>query len=215
MFKKFKIMMVAFYCFSTITLQASFQVAIAARDFCAGNSLVLIARDGNGIEQVAGYVSLANGKTQFSHDEISCHNQTISSITNQKSAIIADVKQDHIDQNDEGLIYLYFEVDPKVNIVRVLVIKNSFLADNPFDIIEFSTTSISNDEDDEDDFFGEQSHDELSNLKLTDLEGTQDVKLSNYDYLVLMAYSLWEEHGAPIKQVYKNFTEWMSSRNAK
>ncbi|MBV8660980.1 MAG: hypothetical protein JO129_02455 [Candidatus Dependentiae bacterium] len=214
MFKKIKMMIVIWYGFSAINIDASLQVAIAARDFCVGNSLVLIARDGNGLEQVAGCVSLVHGKTQFTHDEISCYNRTLSSLTSQKSAIIADVKQDHIDQNNETLIYLYFEVDPKVNIVRVLVIKNSFLADNPFDVLEFSTSPIEQDED-EDDFFGDQSHDELSNFKLTDLEGTMDAELSSYDKIVLSIYALWTIQSSHAKQAYKNFTEWILSEHAK
>ena len=213
MFKNFKIMMVL-YCLSTADVQASLQIAIPARDFCAGNSLVLITRDGNGIEQVAGCVSFADGKTQFSHDEISCHNQTISSIAGQQSAIVADLQQDLAKLDDDSIIYLYFEVDPS-SIVRVLMIKNNFLADNPFDVIQFSATSYLDEDDDEDDFFCDQSHDELSNFNLTDLEGMEAVELSNYDKALLAFYAVWAVQTTNIKQTYKNFTTWLASHYAK
>lgn len=210
MFKNFKIMMVL-YCLSTFHMHASLQIAIPARDFCAGNSLVLIARDGNGLEQVAGCVSLADGKTQFTHDEISHHNQTISTIAQQESAIIA---QDLAKLDDDSIIYLYFEVDPS-SIVRVLMIKNNFLADNPFDVIEFSAASYLDEDDSDDDFFCDQSHDELSHLNLKDLEGMSVVELSNYDKAVLAFYALWAVQTTKIKQTYKNFTTWLASHYAK
>ncbi len=213
MFKKFKIMMVL-YCLTTANVQASLQIAIPARDFCAGNSLVLIARDGNGLEQVAGCVSFVEGKTQFSYDEISCHNETISSIAQQESAIVADLKQDLAKLEDESIIYLYFEVDPS-SIVRVLMIKNNFLADNPFDVVEFSAASYLDETDDEDDCFDDLSNDELSNFNLTDLEGMQAVELSNYDKMVLGFYALWAVQTTQVKQTYKNITTWIASHYAK
>ncbi len=223
MFKKFKIMMIVLTCLSQVyDLQASLQVAIAARDFCVGNSLVLIARDGNGCEKVAGYVSFDDGKTEFSQAEISAHHPTMLSITQQtialqKSMIVADVKQDQIEQNDEGLIYLYFHVDPTIKIVRVLVIKNNLLADNPFDVLEFSTTSMLDDEDDEDDdFCFDEQNDELSRFNLTDLQDVEAVQLSNYDKMILGFYALWAVQSAQVKQTYKNFTAWFASeRHAK
>jgi hypothetical protein len=214
MFKKFKIMMVL-YCLATADVQASLQRAIPARDFCAGNSLVLIARDGNGLEQVAGCVSFNDGKTQFSHDEISADNPTLLSITQQESAIISVLKQDQAKLDDDSIIYLYFEVDPS-SIVRVLMIKNNFLADNPFDVVEFSATSYlsEDDEDDEDDCF-DFSNDDLSHLNLTDLEGLQAAELSNYDKMVLGFYALWAVQTTQVKQTYKNITTWIASHYAK
>lgn len=214
MFKNFKIMMVL-YCLSTADVQASLQIAIPARDFCAGNSLVLIARDGNGLEKVAGCVSFVEGKTQFSHDEISCHNETISSIAQQESAIVADLKHDLAKLEDESIIYLYFEVDP-MSIVRVLMIKNNFLADNPFDVVEFSAASyLTEDDEDEDDCFDLLGDDELSNFNLTDLEGLQAVELSGYDKMLLAFYAIWAVQTTTVKQTYKNFTTWISSHYAK
>lgn len=214
MFKNFKIVM-AFSCFMVIDVQASLQVAIAARDFCAGNSLVLIARDGNGLEKVAGCVSLEHGKTEFSHAEISAHNPTLLSVSQQKSFVVADVNQNQFQQNDEALIYLYFEVDPKINIIRVLMIKNNFLADNPFDVVEFSATSIVGEEDDEDDFFDVQDNDELSSFNLKDIQGTQATHVSGYNKMVVGFYALWSMQTTQVKQTYKNITAWFNSQYAK
>lgn len=213
MFKNFKIMMVL-YCLSTADVQASLQIAIPARDFCAGNSLVLIARDGNGLEKVAGCVSFVEGKTQFSRDEISRHNETISSIAQQESAIVADLKHDLAKLEDESIIYLYFEVDP-MSIVRVLVIKNNFLADNPFDVVEFSAVSYLTEDEDEDDCFDVLGDDELSNFNLTDLEGLQAAELSNYDKMLLAFYAAWAVQTTAVKQTYKNVATWIASQYAK
>lgn len=207
MFKQFKRILIVCW-FSFISLQASLQIAIPAGDFCAGNSLVLIARDGNGFEQVAGCVSFADGKTQFSYDEISRHNQTISSIAEQKAAIIADFYENQAKLEDASIVYLYFEVDPN-SIVRVLMIKNNFLADNPYDVVEFSTASCLLD--DEDDFFGNQGDDELSSFNLEDLKGTESVELSHYDTIVLGTYALWAVQSAAAQKSYKNFTTWIAS----
>ena len=215
MFKKFKTMVIVFYFFTT-DVQASLQVAIPVQDFCPGNSLVLITLDRHGFEQVAGCVSLADGKTKFSHDEISHNHQTLSLISDveSQSVIITDVKQDLVEQDEQAFIYLYFDVD-RDSIVRVLVIKNSLLADNPYNVLEFSTISILQEEDEDDDFFGsdELSYDELSHFNLTDIQGTESVELSMYDTVVLSMYALWAVQSAQVKQSYKNFTQWMQSKH--
>ena len=136
--------------------------------------------------------------------------------TEQKSVIIAGVQQDKTDQNDEALIYLYFDVNPNYNIVRVLVIKNNLLADNPFNIVQFTTNSIAADEEDDDDFcFDMQDNDELSNLNLTDIQEVEPVQLSSYNKIILAFYALWAIQSAQIKQSYKNITAWLVSEDAK
>ena len=203
------------YCFFMINLQASLQVSIPVRDFCAGNSLVLIAHDGKGGEQLVGSVLLSDGKTKFSYDEISCNSGMFSSISGQESQLVSDLSQNCADQQDDSLIYLYFEVDPN-SIVRVIVIKNNFLADNPYNVLEFSAI-ISHDEDewaDDDDFFADQSFDELSNFNLTDIQGTQPVELSKYDSILLTFYALWAIQSEHAKQLYKKFMTWVSLHDA-
>lgn len=215
MFKKLKVT-VAIYCLFINNVQASLQVAIPIQDFCPGNSLVFITRDSNGFEQVAGCVSLTGNKTKFSHDEISFHHQTLSLISDveTQSAIITDVQQGSMEQ--DALIYLYFDVD-RDSIVRVLVIKNSLLADNPYNVLEFSTVAIAQQYDDEedDDFFGADamSCDELSHLNLHDIQGTEHVELSTYDTIVLSMYALWAVQSAQAKQTYKNFKQWLQSES--
>jgi hypothetical protein len=215
MFKTFKIMMVL-YCLTIVDVQASLQIAIPARDFCAGNSLILIARDGNGREQVAGCVALNDGKTQFSHDEISAHHPTLLSIAQQESANVFVMNQNQAKLEDDSIIYLYFEVDPTC-IVRVLMIKNNFLADNPFDVVEFSAASYldTDDDEDEDDCFDMMSDDELSHFNLTDLEPVQPIVLSNYDKMTLAFYAVWAVQSEKIKQTYKNLSSWIYSEHAK
>jgi hypothetical protein len=213
MFKNFKVMMVL-YCLSTADVQASLQIAIPARDFCVGNSLVLIAHDRDGREQVAGCVSFNDGKTQFSQDEISVHNPALLSITQQESAIVSVIKQGQAKLDDDSIIYLYFEVDPS-SIVRVLVIKNNFLADNPFDVVEFSAASYLTEGDDEEDYFDSLGHDEFSNLNLDNLEEIQAIELSNYDKMLLAFYAVWAVQTTKVKQTYKNITTWIASHYAK
>ncbi len=214
MFKNFKVMMVL-YCLSTVDVQASLQIAIPTRDFCVGNSLVLIARDRDGLEQVAGCVSFNDGKTKFSQEEILVHNQTLLSITQQESAIISVIKHDQAKLDDDSIIYLYFEVDPS-SIVRVLVIKNNFLADNPFDVVEFSAASYLNENgDDEDDCFDGFGRDEFSGLNLDNLEEVQTVPLSSYDKMLLAFYAVWAVQTTQVKQTYKNITSWIASHYAK
>jgi hypothetical protein len=218
MFKKLK-MTVAIYCLFINNVQASLQVAIPVQDFCPGNSLVFITRDSNGFEQVAGCVSLTGNKTKFSHDEISFHHQTLSLISDveTQSAIITDAHQGSVEQDADALIYLYFDVD-RDSIVRVLVIKNSLLADNPYNVLQFSTVSILQqyeNEEDDDDFFGADamSCDELSRLNLHDIQGTEPVELSTYDTIVLSMYALWAVQSAQAKQTYKNFKQWLQSES--
>ncbi|MBP6870112.1 hypothetical protein KBC04_04470 [Candidatus Babeliales bacterium] len=210
MFKKFTMMM-TLYCCSATMLESNLKIAIAAKDFHGGNSLVLIARDVNGLEQVAGYVSLQAGKTEFSLDEISCHDQTLSSIADEKTTVIADVKDDFSKKGDD-VIYLYFEIDATINIVRALVITNNLFSDTPFNVIEFSTGSMSNDDED---FFGDCSFgdDELSQLNLTDIQ-TSSAELSYYDKMMLAAYAVWAIQSAQAKQTYKKFTQWLASYHA-
>lgn len=212
MFKKITIMVILSG-YATMMLQANFKVAISAKDFHDGNSIVLITRDVNGLEQVAGYVPLNSGKTEFSLDEISYHHQTLSSISDQKTAVLADEKIDVL-KKDDDVIYLYFEIDAKVNIVRAIVITNNLLADNPFNVIEFSTSSVFDEEDDFD-FFSDSCDDELSQLNLTDIQTNAPAELSLYDKTILGLYATWAIKSSQIKQIYKNFTQWLTSHHAK
>ena len=129
-------------------------------------------------------------------------------------AIITDVEQDVIVQQTDDFIYLYFDVD-RDSIVRVLVIKNSLLADNPYNVLEFSAVAVGSYDEDEEDFFGsdEFSCDDFSQLNLNDVSGTQPVELSTYDTLVLSMYALWAVQSAQAKHVYRKFTQWMRSES--
>lgn len=212
MFKKF-MMIIVFSGGSFAMLESNFKIAISAKDFHDGNSLVLIARDIDGSEQVAGYVPLHEGKTEFSLDEISYHDQTLLSVSEQKAIVITDSKADSF-KKDDDLIYLYFEVDAAVNIVRAIVITNNLLADKPFDVIEISTSSML-EQDDEDDFFADVCDDGLSNLNLTDIQTHAPTELSFYNKTMLAVYALWAIKSAQVKQAYKNFMEWCTSSHAK
>lgn len=212
MFKNFKVTIVASCLFMT-SLQASLQVAISIQDFCPGNSLVLIGKDGDGYERIAGCVSLVDGKTKFSHDEISQSLQKLSVISEQEqsqSAIITHTQESFVEHGQQdAFIYLYFDVD-RDSIVRVLVIKNNLLADNPYDVLKFSTVSMLQDEDEED-FFGDDefSCDEFSHLNLQDIQNTQSTPLSIYDTVVLSMYALWAVQSTKAKQAYKHLTQWL------
>lgn len=208
MFKNLKIM-TAIYCCLTINIQASLQVAVPISDFCAGNSLILIARDGWGHDQVVGCVSLEDGKTTFSHDELFYNNQKVPMILDQKVTTMSDLYKNQIKNENETFIYLYFDVNCK-DIVRVLMIKNNLLADNPYDVLQFSTILIEDDEY-EDDFFMD---DELSCLNLTDIQGTDPVQLSSYDSVVLGMYALWAIQAEHVKRTYKNVMNWLDVHDA-
>lgn len=213
MFKSFKVMAIVF-CFATLNTQASLQIALPARDFCFGNSLVLIAHDGNGFEQVAGCVSLNDGKTQYSHDEILDHNVTLLSIAQKESAIVPVVNQDQAKLDDDSIIYLWIDVNPS-NVVRVLLIKNSFFADNPFDVVEFSAAGYADEDDFEDDCFDNLSNDDLSHFNLTDIQTANSIELSSYEKLMLGFYTLWAVQSLHVKETYKNVKRWMHSYYAK
>jgi hypothetical protein len=206
MLKKITLIMVCW--FLPNQMQANVQVAIPLKDFQHGNAVVLIARDISGQEQVAGCVALQEGKTQFSFEELLPSDQNLLSIEKESSAIIASL-EDSLVYQDQNVIYLYFEVDPKIQVVRVLIIKNTFLADNPFDIVEFS--SVEDDfQDDEDDFFACSQEDDLSNLNLQDVQMQDPVELSYYDKIMFAACAFLTVQSYQCKQAYKNFTDWLT-----
>lgn len=213
MFKKI-ITTLSLCCVSTCFLQASLQIAIPFEDFQAGNSVVLIARDVNGQEQVAGCVSLQKGKTQFSCEDIACQDQILSSITDQKSTVISDVEQQIMHNNNDNVVYLYFEVDPAIHVVRVLIIKKTLLADNPFDIIEFSST-LCNTNDEDDDFFGSTQDDDLSELNLVDIHVDVQPPLSYFDKVKLAASAFLAIQSSHVKQLCKDFTQWITKNHEK
>lgn len=213
MFKKVTVMVIL-YGFSMGMLSANLKIAISAKDFHDGNSIVFITRDVNGFEQVAGYVPLNSGKTEFSFDEISYHHKILSLIPDQKAAIFADEKEEFI-KKDDDVIYLYFEIDAKVNIVRAIVITNNLLADNPFNVIEFSTSSIFNQVDEDEFDFFDSCNDEFSQLNLTDVQTNAPAELSFYNKTILALYAVWAIKSAQAKQVYKNFVQWLACYHAK
>jgi len=190
-------------------------IAIPAEDFCAGNSLIIITQDLNGLEQVSGCVSLDEGKTQYSQEDIYQHHIVLNSIKEHPQAIVLDVQEDESVLNKDGdvLIYLHFEVDSYI--VRVLVIKNNLLADNPFDIIEYSTSQLLLGDDDEDDFFGSFDNDnDLMDFDLTDVKVIMPTSLSYYDTAVLGTYVAWIMMEAQAKQSYNEISDWFKSKYA-
>jgi len=190
-------------------------VAIPAKDFCAGNSLVIITCDSNGIEQVSGCVSFDEGKTQYSQEDISQHHIALVSINDQPEAIVSDVQQDqNISHEDDVLIYLSFKVDTYLNIIRVLVIKNNLLSDNPFDVVEYSASHLMF-EDDEDDFFGSfNDDDDLTDIDLSNVKAAEAINLSLYDTAVLTAYVLWAMQTSYTQEMYNSMLEWFKSKYA-
>ena len=185
MFKKFGIIIPLFCLWSINAFASMHTIAISERDFCKGNSLLIVTRSESGQEQVTGYVPFQQGKTQFSQDEIGNHSVELTSITNQKEAIIAEVEQGKDGQGEESLVHLYIELDSTVNLIRVLVVNDTLLADNPFTVLEFSTISYL---DEEDDFF-ESGDDEFSSINLTDIKPAEKVKISLYESVVsLLTY---------------------------
>jgi len=191
-------------------------ITIPAKDFCAGNSLVIITRDSNGLEQVSGCVSFDEGKTQYSQEEISQHHIALVSINDQPQAIVSDVQQNqNVSHDDDVLIYLHFQVDTHLNIIRVLVIKNNLLADNPFDVVEYSAHQLMfGDEDDDDDFFGSFNDSDLTFIDLTNVKTAEPIKLSYYDTAVLAAYVVWTMQAAYTQELYNSMLEWFKSKYA-
>lgn len=204
-----KCMLAIIFCLSlSIFLDANFKVAIPKDDFHPGNSILFIVEDSDGFEKIAGRVSLSAGKTEFFSHEITHDYKILSSISNEKHVDFIDEKADFI-KKDEKFIYLYFEIDSPVNIVRAIVIANTLLADNPFNIVEFATDLSA----DEEDFF-ENSDNELSSFNLEDIQTNVSAELSFYNKTVLALYALWAVKSAQIKQTYKNVTVWLMSRYA-
>ena len=214
MLKKFGMISIFIVVWSTESQACLQTIAIPAKDFCAGNSLIIITRDHNGFEQVSGCVSFDEGKTQYSQQEISQHHIALGLIKEQPQAIVSDVQQDEniVSIHEDVLIYLHFEVDS--HIVRVLVIKNNLLAENPFDIIEYSTSQLFAD-DDEDDFFGSFDNDnDLMSFDLTDVKVVTPTSLSYYDTAVLGACVAWIMLEAQAKQSFNEISDWFKSKYA-
>lgn len=208
MFKNF-MMTIGFCFFLTVSLESNFKIAISAEDYHAGNSILFIIQDLNGFQTVAGPVPLSAGKTEFSFNEIAYDCKMLSLVSNQKTVDFVDEQLDFA-RKDEKLIYLYFEVDSAVNIIRAIVIANNLLADKPFDIVQF-TSDVESEEFSEENFF-ENFDDELSHLNLVDIQTRASVELSLYNKTVLALYALWAVQSAQIKQAYKNITHWIMSR---
>jgi len=212
MFKKIGIISVFIFVWS-IESQACLQtITIPAKDFCVGNSLIIITYDQNGCEQVSGYISVDEGKTQYFQEEIFQYDIAMGSLKEQSQAIISDVQQNKNNSNtDDVLIYLHFEID--AYIVRVLVIKNNLLADNPFDIIEYSTSALFIDDDD-DDLFGNFDDNDLTCLDLTDIKFSKPIDLSYYDSILLGSYVAWAMLDAKAQQSYRDILDWFKSKYA-
>jgi len=213
MFKQMRIITMLFFLWLT-NLDATFQVAIPARDFCQDNALILIARDLNGFEQVAGSVFFQDGKTEFSSDEISHKNPTLSSITKQKGGIVADLHQNQAEETGEKLIYLYFEVD--ADIVRVLVIKNCLLYEDPFEIHEYAVSPIFGyDEDDSDDFGFDDEDDSFFELDFSPVDEPEITPLTlqdKFNQMIACAYIAWVLKSAEAEQYYNSAISWIKSR---
>lgn len=213
----------AFSCFSFNVTISSLQVAIPTQDFCAGNWLVLITKDTNGLEQMSYSVALESGKTEFSYEELK-KIDTIQSVPDLvESCSIQNSEENQQLCDLDTIIYLYFDINPS-NIVRAIVIKNNLLEDNPYHIINFnnqfyqnnSQIKFSNDDDDNDDNFfnlNNMAGDDLSHFNLSDIQGLEPVQLSLYDTLILSFYAVWAVQSSKLKQAYKQYQSWIFNHN--
>ena len=212
MFKKLRIISVFIVLWSAEAQACLQTIAIPAKDFRAGNSLIIITRGVDGIEQVSGCVSFDEEKTKYSQEELSRYHIALVSIKEQPQAIISDVQQNQSSSDNEAVIYLYFEVDSHLDIIRVLVIKNNLLADNPFDVIEYTTSELFGDEQDDEDWddFGENDLPTVTkNMKIAD-----PVALSYYDTAILISYLAWAYGESKATQAYNSTLEWFKSKYA-
>jgi len=205
--------------FGTVNLLATLQtIVVPACNFYQGTSLVLIACDLDGVEKVAGCISFQEGKTQFSQQELITDSQTLGSIQKNSATIIADVHQGkHVENADDALIYLYFEIDDSVTIIRAIVIKNNFLVDNPFDIVEIPVKSLGFSFDiDNDDFFDDCQ--DNSGLPIVDpakfIQPMPMPELTWQDKVLLTTYILWEYQAQYTKQIYIAMLAWCKSKYA-
>jgi|GEM_PF-1317606 len=217
MFKKIKVI-ITFSCVWFFSLEACLQtVAISNQDFCEGTSLVFITRGVDGVEEIAGYISFKEGKTQFSQEEFLLYDSKLLSMPQESAKIITHIQQDELELEDDALIYLHFQVDEKLDIVKILVIKNNLLADNPFDVLEIPASSMyqenvyEDDEDDDDDYYED---DELSHLNLTNVQGLDQGPSSYYDLVVVGAYFMWAMQVAQAEEKYNQVLEWFKSKYA-
>lgn len=210
MFKKLRIISVFIVIWSA-DVQACLQtIAIPAKNFRAGNSLIIITRDHDGIEQVSGCVSFDETKTQYSQEEISQYHIALGSIKEQPEAILSDVQPDQNASDSEAIVYLYFEVDTHLDIIRVLIIKNSLLADNPFDVMRFTTSQLFGDDDDDWNDFAD------SDLPVIDPNKkiAEPAQLSYCDAVILASYLAWAYGQAQAQQIYSSTLEWFKSKYA-
>lgn len=211
MFKKLRIITVCIIIWST-DMQACLQtIAIPAKDFCAGNSLVIITRDSNGREQVSGCVTFDENKTQYSQEEISQYSIALGSIKEQPSAILSDVQPDILAPDNQAVIYLYFQVDSHLDIIRVLIIKNNLLVDNPFDVINYTPAQLF--EDDEDDDWGHIHDSDLPTID-PNKKIAEPTPLSYYDTAMIVSYIAWVYCHGQITQSYNVAHEWFKSKYA-
>lgn len=208
MFKKFNLIMI-FLSFYTLDIIASLKtIAIPVEKFCEGHSLVLVTRDDRGQEQTA-LVDLNQSKTTFSQDEIDVYNVASLSISDEKDAFVADIEQAENRQDNDTLVYLYFEVDPSVAIIRALVIKKTLLAENPFDVVEIPTGRIFEQEDD--DPFADGDVNEFANINFENVKAAEPVNVIWYKALALQLRILWTMQSKVAKRKFEKIATWAKS----
>lgn len=211
MLKKFRILSVFIVIWSVHAQASLHTIAISAKDFCAGSSLIIITCNADGLEQVSGYVPFQEGKKEYSQEDISQKEVSLVSIQDQSQVIVSDIQHDQSALYDEAVIYLYFNVDSDVDVIRVLLIKNNILVENPFDVIEIPSSQFSLDDEEEDEWddFG------LTDLPTVNTEKVvQAVALSYYDTLMLLTYVAMAYGQAQVDQIYNSILTWFKSKYA-
>lgn len=202
---KVKNLMILFLAIYSVGLIGNFRtIAIPASQFCKGNSLVIFTRDEAGKEETA-RIDLEQQQVQFSHQEVDVVDANAVSF-DEEEAVVAHIDVQTTTLDGQEIVYLYFDIDPHVDVVRALIVKNSLLAETPFDVVELATDSIFED----DDPFG--GDDEFASMNFDNVEDAKPVDLGWYDSVAIYTRLLWAVQSKAMHRRFDNAKRWISSK---
>lgn len=202
---KVKSLMILFLATYGLGLVANFRtIAIPVEQFCKGNSLVIFTRDESGNESTA-CIDLEDQQLKYSQEEVSMLDADAVSF-DEREAVVAHIDGQSSVLDSSDTVCVYFDVDANVDVVRALIVKNSFLADSPFDVVELSTNSLFED----DDPFGDD--DEFASMNFDNVEDAAPVKLAWYDSLAIYTRLLWAVQAKSMHRKFDSAKQWVYSK---
>lgn len=211
MFEKLRIIAICSIMWSFDAYAYIQTVAIPLRDVCIENSFILFSCDTDGNEHIVGSSIFQDNKIEYTQQDMSQKMINMQSLQQSVDDVISQINCHEIICVEQEGLYINFQIDSDFQIVKIIIVKNSFFIDNS----DFQQDDMLYD------LFGDDDDDDWADIENSDLpivdcnkQIAEPRELSYYETMVLLSYVAWAYGQMQVTQTYNSTLEWFKSKYA-